>query len=155
VINKGVDGDDTDGILGRFQTDVIAHRPDAVVVLSGTNDFVLLDRAPETVLERYGKMAELSLCHRIRPVFLTPPLTDPAMARGRWNGDTDYEVCNARLRTLRGLMNEYGEAEKGRVQVIDLQACYTGGFVDGIHLTLEGHAQVAELLAGLCPAART
>jgi lysophospholipase L1-like esterase len=147
VINKGINGDSTDGVIQRFASDVSAHRPGIVVVLSGTNDFILLGRGPQEVMENYRKMAELAMGQGIKPVFLIPPLTEPEQAGRAWLDGTDYHACNRQLAELRSMMLEYGEAEAGKVQVIDLQAAYTGGFVDGIHLTEEGHAQTAQLLA--------
>lgn len=40
TINKGVNGDTTDGIYERFDSDVTAHRPDVCLLLTGTNDFI-------------------------------------------------------------------------------------------------------------------
>jgi lysophospholipase L1-like esterase len=147
VINKGINGDSTDGVLKRFHDDVITHKPDMVIILSGTNDFILIDRSPEAVMKNYRKMTALADEHKIRPVFIIPTLTEPEQAAKCWFDDTDYETCNERLRILRGMMLEYEKEEKGRVKVIDLQAVYSGGFVDGIHLTVEGHVQTAEILA--------
>jgi len=38
VLNLGVDGDTTDDVLGRLE-EVVAHQPDVIVLLIGTNDF--------------------------------------------------------------------------------------------------------------------
>jgi lysophospholipase L1-like esterase len=149
VINKGVNGDNTEGVLKRFQRDVLAHRPDWAFILSGTNDFILLSLTPEMVLNNYKEIAELSLRNAVRPLFLTPALTDPAQAAANWFEDTDYEKVNGKLRVMRDLLLEYAEEEKGRIRVFDLQGAYAGGFEDGIHFTREGHRQIAEWLAAL------
>jgi lysophospholipase L1-like esterase len=67
------------------------------------------------------------------------------MAAVHWIGGADYEHMNLQLARLRALMLEYGN--KTGVAVADLQAVYTGGFVDGVHWTQAGHAQVADYLA--------
>jgi lysophospholipase L1-like esterase len=38
VLNRGVNGERTDQIRARFERDVIAERPDAVVIIAGVND---------------------------------------------------------------------------------------------------------------------
>ena len=38
VINQGVNGERSDQILARFDRDVVAHRPAAVVIIAGVND---------------------------------------------------------------------------------------------------------------------
>ena len=37
LINKGVNGDTTEGILRRFKSDVMDHEPNMVFILTGTN----------------------------------------------------------------------------------------------------------------------
>jgi len=38
VINSGIGGDTSGGLLGRFYQDVVQHQPEMVVILGGTND---------------------------------------------------------------------------------------------------------------------
>jgi lysophospholipase L1-like esterase len=148
VINQGMNGNTSRDVLERFDADVLAHKPDAAVILAGANDFFWPECAPATVLGHCVRMVRLCARHGVKPVLLIPSLTDPAMAAVHWIGGVDYEQINRQLADLRALMLEYGDAGKDRVKVVDLQAIYTKGFVDGVHWTLEGHAQVADFLAG-------
>jgi lysophospholipase L1-like esterase len=50
IVNKGVYGDNTSGVLSRLQSDVINEYPDYVFLLIGTNDFAL-ERTNEQILE--------------------------------------------------------------------------------------------------------
>ena len=38
VLNRGVNGERTDQIAARFDRDVLAHRPEAVIIIAGVND---------------------------------------------------------------------------------------------------------------------
>jgi len=38
IINSGIGGDTSGGLLGRFYHDVIRHKPEAVLIMGGTND---------------------------------------------------------------------------------------------------------------------
>ncbi len=39
MINRGISGDTTGGMLSRFEFDVVSHRPDYVLLMGGGNDF--------------------------------------------------------------------------------------------------------------------
>ena len=70
-INRGIDGQTTPEMLVRFRQDVIALRPEIVVVLAGTNDIagVTGPTSNEDIEANYASMAELADAHRIRMVF--------------------------------------------------------------------------------------
>lgn len=53
VIDAGIGGDTLDGGRGRFERDVLAHRPDVVLIALGANDFW---RAQRTVEEMRGDL---------------------------------------------------------------------------------------------------
>lgn len=38
IINRGINGDTTDGMLARFEKDVLEEYPDVVFVMGGSND---------------------------------------------------------------------------------------------------------------------
>ena len=45
VINKGIEGDISSNILARFSRDVIDKKPDIAIVLTGTNDYLMISPA--------------------------------------------------------------------------------------------------------------
>lgn len=55
VINQGVNGERSDQILARFDRDVLAHEPAAVVIIAGVND-VYQGRTVEHVVEQLRTM---------------------------------------------------------------------------------------------------
>lgn len=55
VMNRGVNGERSDQIAARFDRDVIAHRPRAVVLIAGVND-VYQGRPVAHVVEQLEKM---------------------------------------------------------------------------------------------------
>ena len=57
VINQGVNGERSDQILARFDRDVIAHRPAAVVIIAGVND-VYQGRPVTHVVDQLRSMFE-------------------------------------------------------------------------------------------------
>ena len=55
VVNHGVNGERSDQIRGRFERDVVAFAPRAVVIIAGVND-VYQGREPQHVIEQLAAM---------------------------------------------------------------------------------------------------
>lgn len=55
VINHGVNGERSDQVLARFERDVVAHEPAAVVIIAGVND-VYQGRPVEHVVDQLRSM---------------------------------------------------------------------------------------------------
>lgn len=100
---RGISGQVTAQMLTRFQSDVVALRPRAVVILAGTNDIARNNGpiADERIADNIRSMAELARAHGMR-VFLCSVL--PA-ARYGWRP----EVTDApeRIERLNGLLRDY------------------------------------------------
>lgn len=78
-VNRGISGQTTPQMLIRFRPDVIALKPDVVLILAGTND-VAGNTGPMTlqaIQDNLISMAELARVHRIRVVFASVlPISD-------------------------------------------------------------------------------
>lgn len=153
IINKGVNGDTTPNTLMRFEKDVLFHKPNRVLILSGTNDFIYQVCSVEECLGHLGQMADLALDHHIEPILLTPLLVDEEMASISWIPDVDYHEVNRKVALLRIQMLEYGNS-KG-IRVIDTQEKFSRLYnevnkknylLDGIHPTALGHEAMAKFL---------
>ena len=59
VLNHGVNGERSDQIRARFERDVVAHKPSAVVIIAGVND-VYQGRDVNHVTEQLGAMYDLA-----------------------------------------------------------------------------------------------
>ena len=156
VINKGSDGETTPGAAARFEADVIAHRPDKMVFLGGTNDYIYGVCTPEETIGHFKRLSALSKAHGIIPIFLIPLMVDVEMAGRLWIPETDYNAVAAALLRLRELMLVFGEQED--VQIIDTQSFYSDLYSeetkteflrDGLHPTVLGHQKLAEFLVPL------
>jgi len=70
-VNRGISGQTTSQMLVRFQQDVIALHPRAVVILAGTND-IAGNTGPmrlEDIEANYTSLAELAVANKIRVIF--------------------------------------------------------------------------------------
>ena len=153
IINKGENGDISSNILARFHKDVISHKPQVAVILTGTNDFIHKINTPKEVLAYLEEMSVMAQNHAIETTFLTPLLVDPALAARGWIPDVDYFAVNEKLRELRALMLCYGT--KSGIKIIDTQENFRRLYsqsdvdqylLDGIHPTLLGHEVMARFL---------
>jgi acyl-CoA thioesterase I len=153
IINKGENGDVTPNVYFRFESDVIAHRPAAVLILTGTNDLIYQICTPEETMGWLEKMFDLARSHSIEVILMTPLLVDVSLAEKHWLPDVNYDSVNENLRTLRRLMLEYGD--RRGVRIIDAQELFsqlynkdsvTDYLLDGLHPTVLGHEAIARFL---------
>ncbi len=83
IINSGVSGDATTGMLGRFYQDVVAHKPDYVIIMGGGND-VWWD-VPRTVTRaNIYSMIKQALHHHITPIIGIPAPACPEAFNPDW-----------------------------------------------------------------------
>ena len=137
VVNKGVNGDSTGGMLERFDRSVSPEEPDYIIIWAGIND-LYSGESPQRVVDNIAKLVDRTQLIGAGPVVcaVTPVEGSPHL--------------NERIRALNSLIREHSEAEgypyvdlheatadpEGRLDPI-----YSD---DGAHLSREGYIVVAE-----------
>lgn len=71
-VNRGIVGELTEDMVDRFGRDVIDPRPDAVIILGGSNDLGW-GLEPQSVANNLAEMYGESLSHGIQPIACTVP----------------------------------------------------------------------------------
>jgi acyl-CoA thioesterase I len=148
VLNMGINGDSSAGMLSRFRQDVIDAAPARVLITGGTNDLIL--RVPaDTICSNMATMVHHARHHRIVPVLGLEPPVIPDMAETYWPGVTDFWRVNLELGELRQKLLAFAKAFK--VDVVDFYSrmeAYEGDhrelYNDGLHLKAEGNRLMAE-----------
>lgn len=152
VINAGVGGNTSREGLARMEADVIAHKPDLLLIEFGGNDatmdpnrFVPLDEFRAnlaTIVERAGKVG----CRRFAIVTF-PPVVDRDHTWGNHSHFKKQGGLDATVEKYRQASREFA-AERGfPVAAIDktLRADLPAYVMkDGVHLTAAGNRVVAE-----------
>jgi lysophospholipase L1-like esterase len=145
-VNRGISGQTTPQMLVRFRDDVIALKPEAVVILGGIND-IAENTGPTTLEEIEGNitsMAELARAGGIRVVLCSVlPASDFPWHRG-------LEPA-PKVRALNAWMKDY--AAKNDLVYVDYYSAMAtpdGGMKpelasDGVHPTKAGYAIMAPL----------
>ncbi len=151
VINTGIGGDTTAGLLARFYADVIRHRPAAVILLGGTND-LWWDLDIPFILSNLFTMACQAQYHQVAPVIGLPlPLCIERAARYPMMGPRQgFEKCVQELGRLIEAVKV--AAKESEIPVLDLHGlfCHPDGRVrseyyleDGLHPNQAGHRLMA------------
>lgn len=100
VINKGINGDTTTGILTRSHEDIIKNKSTHTIILIGTNDF-LLGRSLENVEQNLNLIIKECVENNITPIIGIPMEIEIAMAQKIWTSDLDYLSVNNKLTEYR------------------------------------------------------
>jgi lysophospholipase L1-like esterase len=104
-INRGISGQVTSQMLARFKADVIDLRPEAVLILGGTND--LARGVPLITIENnYQMLTDLASMYRIKVIFASVlPVSDYHKAENK-----SYERTTARPPVFIKALNEWIES---------------------------------------------
>lgn len=138
--NQGINGDTTDGMLQRFDHDVLRYKPSHVIIMGGTND-ARFDITVDQVSNNIRKMVEAALQKGIIPIIGLPiPCNDL--------------VQEKLLGQYRRKMRHY--AEKNDVLFIDFHEVMVddtgvniknGLHYDGVHPSKAGYEVMAGAVA--------
>ena len=138
VINLGVNGDDTNGMLWRFRQTVVTEKPEIVVIWGGINDLGAA-KDPEQVMENLTKLYDLCRETGATPVACTL---------------TPTRLTSTKIRRLNELIRAYA-SEKDLVLVdlfyglVDVEGNLRQEYSDdGVHLTQTGYRRIAEIVLG-------
>ncbi len=139
-IIKGLNGEITEDMVGRFERDVIQNKPDYVIILGGTNDIgwgMLLEEVIKNLVSMYKK----SLSAGIIPVGVTVPSIrgfDDLIPPRQYLNENIKKYCSSLNIAYVDLFT--ASAEPGSLR---LAAEYSN---DGLHLSTEGYKLLADLL---------
>lgn len=145
----GIAGQTTDQMLARFDSDVISHHPDIVIILGGTNDML---RVANPTTDNIAAMAARAMAVGIHVVLCTLPPIE------RWSAGvtiTDAATGNAAVaafnQSLKTLASAYGYtlADYHVAMVLADGSANDALFEDGIHPNDAGYAVMAKVLASV------
>ena len=153
IVNSGISGDTTGGLLSRFYPDVIQYRPDIVIIMAGTND-LWWDLSLNVILANIFSMACQAQHHQIVPVIGLPLPVHivAAQQQDMLEPIGGFKKCLEKMSELvKALCNT---AEKSDVAWMDFyhaffdqQGNVSGKyfFEDGLHPNKDGHRRMAEI----------
>lgn len=138
-VNKGINGDSTDGMLGRFMTSVEFEKPNYTIIWGGIND-LFAGRAPLQVMENLKKLYKRTKEIDSIPIACTlTPVEGP-------------DLMNQKIRDLNKLIVDNCDLEGIRwvdlfSALVDCNGKLESRFSnDGAHLTSFGYQTVAQTI---------
>lgn len=147
-VNRGIGAQVTAQMLLRFEQDVVALKPAAVVILGGTNDvsgFMQIE-TPETILANVTAMADIADARGIRVVLCAlTPVNDYGEKRGYLTKERPPATLRAVNNRLRALAAARGYAFADyAAALVDERGLLTDAYTaDGLHPNAAGYARMA------------
>ena len=135
VLNHGVNGERSDQIAARFERDVIAHKPSAVVIIAGVND-VYQGRDAAHVIKQLTAMYRQAADAQI-PVLagtIVPYNTATPEQNGRMRQINDWIRGNIAFADTRAAVAAPGDPDR----LFDSP--------DGLHPSAEGYRRMADVI---------
>ena len=158
IINSGIGGDTSGGLLGRFYPDVVRHKPEMVLIMGGTND-LWWDLDVNLIQSNIFAMTCQAEFHNIAPVVGLPlPLYMANIRQQKMMAPIGgWDNCVRKLeRLVDALATSAGESD---IAILDFYHLFLDDkgevqgkyFIeDGLHPNKKGHllmaAQAARLL---------
>jgi acyl-CoA thioesterase-1 len=152
IINSGIGGDTSGGLLGRFYDDVVRHQPDLVVILGGTND-LWWDLEVNLIQANIFTMACQAQYHNITPIvgLPLPLLMENIQRREMMAPIAGWQKCVKKLADLVAALT--ASAKESDIVCLDFYHpfSYENGdalakyyLEDGLHPNKQGHRLMAE-----------
>lgn len=150
-INKGINGDTTGGMLSRFYRDVIDDKPQYVLIMGGTNDFIT-GNSLGAVQANIMAMVHQAYHNKIIPIIGTSIKADVENIREDWKAIADFKEVDFKMAEYNKWLNKFCSVFK----IADIDFCtefknrtsskYSSFFIDGLHPTKEGHEIIADIV---------
>ena len=151
ILNKGENGDTSDGMNVRFIEDVVWNHPEEVFIMAGSND-ILMGIPKAHTCESMERIIDKAREADIPPMIGIPIMIDGEMLRKCWFSFYSIEQTCAMFKDYREWLLEF--CSRRSIPVVDFQAKYgeylkkagvKQAFIDGVHPTREGYAVLADI----------
>jgi len=152
IINSGIGGDTSGGLLARFYHDVVRHEPDMVVILGGTND-LWWDLEVNLIQANIFAMTCQAEFHNITPIvgLPLPFLTANIQRQEMMAPIAGWPNCVQKLADLAAALA--ASAQASDIALLDFYHPFIGQngepisdyyLEDGLHPNKQGHLLMAE-----------
>lgn len=148
IINEGINGDTSSGMLSRFYNSVYMQRPDLVHIMGGVNDLIV-GADIGVVKSNIMSMVHQAAAKFIKPIIGIPPKIDVESVRQDWLEFSDFKRVLIELENYHDWLIEF--CKTFNVEYIDY---YTeldklkgseNVYIDGLHLNDRGNEIMAEI----------
>lgn len=157
LVNMGVSGDTTGGMLARFARDVLAQRPRRVLLMGGAND-LLFGGSDAPARANLAALAHQAAAAGVRPMIGLPPPVYPDAVPPAWRTLTRWDTMVPALDAYRAWLTDFARAFG--LPTVDfavpglLPPEGSAHYLDGLHPDAQGHRLMARAAVAALPPLR-
>jgi len=142
IINSGICGDTTAGMLARFHEMVIAHKPNYVIIMGGTND-IWFNIPDNQIIANILAMTRLARHHQVQSIIGIPtPYYVPDVEEGE-HFFMDLKGMHQRLSEYTQTLRRFAVDDDQPLIDFSQQLSVSLFLEDGLHPNEAGHRAMA------------
>ncbi|HAQ42222.1 MAG TPA: arylesterase [Clostridiales bacterium] len=150
IINEGICGDTSGGMLSRFQSAVSSQNPELVLIMGGVNDLIV-GADLGTVKSNIMAMTHQAIAKYITPVIGIPTKIDLENVRQDWAGFSDFNRVAEELDKYQHWIKDF--CKTFNVKYIDFYSEFEKEagdevgdlYIDGLHFNERGNEIIVEI----------
>jgi len=148
IINEGINGDTTGGMLSRFNEAISREKPQIVFIMGGANDLIA-GASLGTVQANIMSMSHQAISKLITPIVGIPVRMDLANIRSDWSAFADFNRIAAELELYKLWIRKFSKTFNIKYidfdseidKLLDSKKLY----LDGLHLNEKGQIIMSEI----------
>ncbi len=152
IINSGIPGDTTEGMLARFQKEAVAGKPNIIHIMGGAND-IICGKTARDIQGNFMAMTQQAKFYGIQPVIGICPLPVIDHIIPAWKAFTDFTRVIHEMKMLNEWLHSYVSVF-ANISIIDYDAALSKQFgenrkdlyIDGLHLNKQGNTVLAKTM---------
>lgn len=152
LVNLGIGGDATGGMLARCQTQVFAKDPDVLHLLGGTNDICFTYDYHQAFCNIVSMIRHAQTFGIPIVIGIPIPFVPERFAKQEWFADRDNEHISRQCERLAQVLRAFCAGRE--IPVIDYRKAFLNGdgtvrtelYTDALHPNADGHRVMAEVL---------
>ncbi len=148
LVNRGISGETTDGMLVRIKRQVFDAKPDGVIIMGGYND-IFFNRSWERAAENMKTMVAESRAQKIKVyVAIPPPILLPIAFKEGSAEMVDFKKSALMIEDYCQWLKDFSMTSQ--IAALDFRVDIDWNdhslYLDGIHQSPKGHQRMAERL---------
>jgi len=143
LINAGISGDTTAGMLARFYEMAIKHKPNYIIITGGTND-IWLNLTDNTIIGNILAMTRYAKHHNIIPIIGIPT---PFFNQGHFTDESlfiDTPCLSKRIHSFQKTLKQFAIDDQQNCIDFALEMTPELFLKDGLHPNEKGHTVMTE-----------